>query len=141
LYLAAGRPIVFHGPERSTPTRFLERWPVGVPCHSLDPRAIGDALTMAAAMRVSRSGGGAIPQVLRAELGLHVFRRRFAEFVGVDESVLAAPAPNDESSCRAASVRTVLLISYTFPPQYDVSARRAAKLCKYLRAPDGVRSF
>jgi len=29
-------------------------------------------------------------------------------------------------------VRTVLLISYTFPPQYDVSARRAAKLCKYL---------
>ena len=29
-------------------------------------------------------------------------------------------------------MRTVLLISYTFPPQYDVSARRAAKLCKYL---------
>jgi hypothetical protein len=29
-------------------------------------------------------------------------------------------------------VRTVLLVSYTFPPQYDVSARRAAKLCKYL---------
>jgi glycosyl transferase family 1 len=31
-------------------------------------------------------------------------------------------------------VRTVLLVSYTFPPQYDVSARRAAKLCKYLPA-------
>ena len=31
-------------------------------------------------------------------------------------------------------MRTVLLISYTFPPQYDVSARRAAKLCKYLPA-------
>jgi glycosyltransferase involved in cell wall biosynthesis len=29
-------------------------------------------------------------------------------------------------------MRTVLLVSYTFPPQYDVSARRAAKLCKYL---------
>jgi hypothetical protein len=29
-------------------------------------------------------------------------------------------------------VRKVLLVSYTFPPQYDVSARRAAKLCKYL---------
>jgi hypothetical protein len=28
----------------------------------------------------------------------------------------------------------VLLVSYTFPPQYDVSARRAAKLCKYLPA-------
>lgn len=31
-------------------------------------------------------------------------------------------------------VRTVLLVSYTFPPQYDVSARRAAKLCRYLPA-------
>jgi glycosyltransferase involved in cell wall biosynthesis len=29
-------------------------------------------------------------------------------------------------------VRTVLLISYAFPPQFDVSARRALKLCKYL---------
>ena len=31
-------------------------------------------------------------------------------------------------------MRSVLLVSYTFPPQYDVSARRAAKLCKYLPA-------
>ena len=31
-------------------------------------------------------------------------------------------------------MRTVLLVSYTFPPQYDVSARRAAKLSKYLPA-------
>ena len=31
-------------------------------------------------------------------------------------------------------MHTVLLVTYTFPPQYDVSARRAAKLCKYLPA-------
>ncbi len=31
-------------------------------------------------------------------------------------------------------MRSVLLISYAFPAQYDVSARRAAKLCKYLPA-------
>ena len=31
-------------------------------------------------------------------------------------------------------MRSVLLVTYTFPPQYDVSARRAAKLCKYLPA-------
>jgi hypothetical protein len=31
-------------------------------------------------------------------------------------------------------VRKVLLVTYTFPPQYDVSARRALKLCKYLPA-------
>jgi glycosyltransferase involved in cell wall biosynthesis len=93
LYLAAGRPILFHGPERSTPTRFLERWPVGVACHSLDPRAIADALTVAASdAGFHARAATAIPPVLRAELALHVFRRRFAEFVGVDESALAAPA-------------------------------------------------
>jgi glycosyltransferase involved in cell wall biosynthesis len=31
-------------------------------------------------------------------------------------------------------MRSVLLVSYAFPPQYDVSARRAAKLSKYLPA-------
>jgi hypothetical protein len=30
--------------------------------------------------------------VLQEELGLHVFRRRFAEFLGVDDDVLA-PTP------------------------------------------------
>lgn len=30
--------------------------------------------------------------------------------------------------------RTVLMVSYTFPPQYDISAKRVAKLCKYLPA-------
>ena len=93
LYLAAGRPILYHGPEQATPTRFLERWPVGVPCHSREPGAIAEALTVAATdARFHAAAAAAIPQALRAELGLHVFRRRFAEFVGVDESVLASPA-------------------------------------------------
>ena len=39
-----------------------------------------------------------------------------------DRPLPEAPAPT----------RKVLLVTYTFPPQYDVSARRAAKLCKYL---------
>jgi hypothetical protein len=92
LYLAAGRPILFHGPEHSTPTRFLERWPVGVACHSSDPRVIADALTMAGSdAGFHARAAAAIPQVLRAELGLHVFRRQFAEFVGVDEFVLTGP--------------------------------------------------
>jgi glycosyltransferase involved in cell wall biosynthesis len=92
LYLAAGRPILYHGPERSTPTRFLDRWPVGVACHSLEPRVIAEALTVVATdAGVHARAAAAIREVLRAELGLHVFRRRFAEFVDVDESVLAAP--------------------------------------------------
>jgi len=42
----------------------------------------------------------------------------------------ASPAYRDERS----GTRRVLLVTYTFPPQYDVSARRTAKLCKYLPA-------
>lgn len=92
LYLAAGRPILYHGPERATPTRFLERWPVGVACHSLETNAITDALTRAATDREFHTrAADMIPRVLQEELGLHVFRRRFAEFLGVEDSVLAPP--------------------------------------------------
>jgi hypothetical protein len=89
LYLAAGRPILFHGPEQSTPARFLDRWPVGVACHSLEPEAIAQVLRTAATDAAFHTRAAAvIPTVLREELGLHVFRRRFAEFIGVDEGAL-----------------------------------------------------
>src|SRR5215207_7774327 len=42
------------------------------------------------------------------------------------------PDARQISPHRARPVRKVLLVTYTFPPQYDVSARRAAKVCKYL---------
>jgi len=32
----------------------------------------------------------------------------------------------------SGEAKKVLLVTYTFPPQYDVSSRRTAKLCKYL---------
>ena len=90
LYLAAGRPILYHGPERATPTRFLQRWPVGLACHSLGATAITQALTAAATDSAFHAKVAAtIPRVLHDELGLHVFRRRFAEFIGVDDAVLA----------------------------------------------------
>ena len=93
LYLAAGRPILYHGPRQSTPTRFLERRRVGLPVHSLDPAEIVGALTSAATDRgFHKRAASEIPDALREELGAHVFRQRFAEFVGVDESVLAPVA-------------------------------------------------
>ena len=96
LYLAAGRPIFFHGPRSSTPTRFLERWPVGVTCHSLDPEEIERALVIAATdAAFHREAAAAIPQALRQELGLLRFRERFAEFLGVDDAVLAPLSSDD----------------------------------------------
>ena len=52
LYLATGRPVFFHGPRRSTPTRFLERWPVGLACHSLEPDEIAQGEGGADSVRV-----------------------------------------------------------------------------------------
>lgn len=93
MYLAAGRPILFHGPEQSTPTHFLARRPVGVACHSSDADALAQALTVAATDSAFHDmAAREIPVALREELGLHVFRERFAEFLGVDATVLA-PAP------------------------------------------------
>lgn len=93
LYLAAGRPILFHGPRDATPARFLQRWPVGVACHSLDSSEIATALHAAATdAAFHEHAAEAIPQALRDDLGLHRFRQRFAEFLGVDERVLA-PVP------------------------------------------------
>lgn len=93
LYLAAGRPIFFHGPRESTPARFIARHPVGIACHSLEPDSIVEALTVAATDRAFHATAArTIPTVLGEELGMHVFRRRFAEFLGVDDAVLA-PVP------------------------------------------------
>ena len=50
-------------------------------------------------------------------------------------TVRSRPLPSERLSGNPGrAVRSVLLVSYTFPPQYDVSARRAARLCKYLPA-------
>jgi glycosyltransferase involved in cell wall biosynthesis len=93
LYLAAGRPILFHGPRESTPAHFLARWPVGLACHSLDANDIEAALTTAAAdAAFHQRAAETIPFALREELGMHVFRQRFADFLGVDDGVLA-PVP------------------------------------------------
>jgi len=94
MYLAAGRPIFFHGPRESTPTHFLERHPVGVTAHSLEPAAIVAALTTAATdAAFHETAAREIPVALQGELSLGVFRQRFAEFIGVDDNALAsAPA-------------------------------------------------
>lgn len=34
-YLAAGLPILYHGPQDSSPTHFLATYPIGIACHSL----------------------------------------------------------------------------------------------------------
>lgn len=44
-YLAAGRPVLFHGPPYSGPGIFLKKHRAGFVCESLDPEAIERSLT------------------------------------------------------------------------------------------------
>lgn len=39
-YTACGTPILYHGPENSTPTEFLKEHPVGLSCNSVDAQHI-----------------------------------------------------------------------------------------------------
>ena len=39
-YLAAGRPVFFHGPEYASPARFLRENQAAFLCHSLEPRQV-----------------------------------------------------------------------------------------------------
>lgn len=85
-YLAAGCPTLFHGPKDSSPTRFLEKYPVGISCHSLDSSEIVACLkrfvvddTFKATAAVARQ------QVLAEELNPEVTLRRFAKLFNLTE--------------------------------------------------------
>jgi len=92
-YLASGRPVLFHGPARSSPAQFFARYPAAVSCHSNAPadlvaaiaELIGDPDAYARAAMEGR-------RALSSELTVDLFRRRFADLVGVDVGVLATRA-------------------------------------------------
>lgn len=90
-YLAAGRPVFFHGPKSSSPAEFFTRYPVGVTCHSHTPEEILAALQRLVEdpelySATTRAGQRALDE----ELGLPVFLRRFAQLVGIPETSLAS---------------------------------------------------
>lgn len=88
-YLAAGRPVFYHGPEYASVAGFLQRYPAGYSCHSLDPtqilkginRLMGDAQYYEDAVLAGRSA-------LCNELGSDILRCRLAELIGIDREML-----------------------------------------------------
>jgi hypothetical protein len=91
-YLAAGRPVFYHGPMESSAARFFERYPVGVCCHALAPPVITVALLRLATDQALYAAAVAAGQrALDQELGLPVFRRRLAEMLGSTEEDLCPP--------------------------------------------------
>jgi hypothetical protein len=91
-YLAAGRPIILHSPPDSSLGGFYRRYPFGVWCDTLDAAQLGQKIALLLTDdAVYQAGVSQVQAALRDEINEDVFRRRFAEFVGVDERLLLGP--------------------------------------------------
>ncbi len=90
-YVAAGRPVLYHGPAGSTPTRFLARYPVGVCCGSNQAAPLVAAMEHCAGNPELLHGyPAARSRALAEELGLEASIRQFAAFLGIARSDLAS---------------------------------------------------
>ena len=83
LYLAAGKPVFFHGPGTSSPVVFFEKYPVGVCCHTLEKKDILDSLCRLIFDKElyeqsTKNGRKALKEVF----DMHVIENRFREFIG-----------------------------------------------------------
>jgi hypothetical protein len=88
-YLAAGRPVLFHGPRDSSPARFFRRFPVGLCCHSLEEGEIVKAIRRFIADREFYALAAQACQVaFDTGINLRIFRRRFANLIGIAEEQL-----------------------------------------------------
>lgn len=88
-YLASGRPILFHGPEYSSPALFLKENNAAIFCHSLQPRKIFNAIESCA---INEDLYYEIVQNGRAAFIRHLtkstMRVNFAHFLDIDERFL-----------------------------------------------------
>jgi hypothetical protein len=88
-YVAAGVPVFYHGPRESSPADFLQRYPVGQSCHSLDAADIQRTLRTLLFDRALRESFARARQcVLEECLGLEAMLRRFAELLGIERDQL-----------------------------------------------------
>jgi glycosyltransferase involved in cell wall biosynthesis len=89
-YVAAGRPVLYHGPADSTPTHFLAKYAVGISCDSNNAASLLRAIECCAwDAELLGAYPAARSKALGEELGLEATVRRFAVFLGVARSDLA----------------------------------------------------
>lgn len=88
-YLAAGRPVLFHGPAYAGIAEAVRQNAVGLCVHSLNERELVAALEeMIGNVQLRESFGRAAISAFRAEFNGLVMMRRFAELIGVDPALL-----------------------------------------------------
>jgi hypothetical protein len=82
VYLAAGCRIFYHGPDYGSPTGFLDKYKVGVACHSLDAERIVESLE-----RLAKDADGSSRYMAERKraceemISREAMRRGFAKFV------------------------------------------------------------
>jgi uncharacterized protein YndB with AHSA1/START domain len=88
-YVAAGVPVMYHGPRDSTPSAFLRRYQVGLSCHSLQAAEIqGTLRRLLFDQDVRATVAKEQSRTLAEQLGTEAMLRRFAAFLGIEPSQL-----------------------------------------------------
>jgi hypothetical protein len=88
-YVAAGLPLLYHGPRDSSVSRFLQDYPVGLECDTLNPSTILRCLErLAGDQSLLDRATAARQSALENELGHHVMLARFAQLLGIDRGEL-----------------------------------------------------
>lgn len=96
-YLAAGRPVLFHGPEYAGIARAVREWGVGLCVHSLEHDGIAETLErMIADTRLRAAFSAAALTAFREEFNARTMVRRFARLIGVDPALLRATGHEEE---------------------------------------------
>ncbi len=92
-YAAAGRPVFVHAPESASLSRFFQDHAIGACCQSLDAAAVlaelGELVSDSERYAIA---SGEVVRLAETELNAALFRRRFAEFVGISPGSLVEAA-------------------------------------------------
>lgn len=91
-YLAAGRPVFFHGPTYASPAKFLTENDAGVQCNSLDSAEVLKVLNNLVGdqkLYEKATANGTI--AFHKHLTLTTMRQQFARFLDIDQSSLVEP--------------------------------------------------
>ena len=97
-YLAAGRPIFYHGPEYAGIVDTIRKHGVGLCVHSLDPKEIISALEkMIKDISLRESFNKAAISAFHSEFNAKVMVRNFADLIGVEPDLLHAKECIDKS--------------------------------------------
>ncbi len=89
-YAAARVPIFYHGSEQAAVARFMERYPVGVRCSTYDISDILSKLVyLLTDFTMRQIAVEAAQRALQEEFDFDIFRRHFADLLGIDQILLA----------------------------------------------------